>query len=305
MKRKLVKHGPSSYIVSLPLKWIKKHNLNKGDEVDVDETADDVVISAVRKEKFEHAEFSVDQAKEMTGEIIFALYKRGVDEIRVTYSNQDDFKIVRDAVSLNTNDYEIVESRQNSCTIRSIAQLSNEFDAVLRRLFLVTLSLAEEGVKAIQESNLDALDNIMFLEKSNNKLTIFCLRYLNTSSVDNYDRLGPIYFVVELLEKIADQYKYLYQDQRKMTGPKPSKKVIECYATINGMLRVFYECFYKMDIAKIREIKKKRDALNDFLNSECKSFKSPTDICLAHHAVVLLEKVFSLIDPLLVMTSKY
>ena len=35
MKRKVVQHGPSSLIVSLPNEWIKKNKIKKGDNLDV------------------------------------------------------------------------------------------------------------------------------------------------------------------------------------------------------------------------------------------------------------------------------
>ena len=80
MRRKIVKHGPSSFIVSLPLKWIRKHNLSKGDEVDVEEMEENVVISTEYKEKCERADLDMNDTKEMTIQKVCALYKRGIDE---------------------------------------------------------------------------------------------------------------------------------------------------------------------------------------------------------------------------------
>ena len=45
MIRKLVKHGPSTLIVSLPAKWVKKMGLKAGDEVAVDEEDNQVTVS--------------------------------------------------------------------------------------------------------------------------------------------------------------------------------------------------------------------------------------------------------------------
>ena len=53
----------------------------------------------------------------------------------------------------------------------------------------------------------------MFLEKSNNKLSTFRQRYINIYSVDNYDRIGPIYFIIEQLEKIADELDVRFEDE--------------------------------------------------------------------------------------------
>jgi len=306
MRRKIVKHGPSSFIVSLPLKWVKNHNLSKGDEVDVQEVGNDIIISTEYKERFESAAFSVKNTREMTPQTICALYKRGIDEIRITYDNPEDFKIILHALSQEAIGYEIVATTHNSCTVRSITKLTREFDTVLRRVFLVTLSLADEGMKAIQKRNFDDLDNIIFLEKSNNKLTTFCQRYINKYSIESFDRIGPIYFIIELLEKIADEYKYLFEHQCQLGNKnvKFDKKLLTTYTKINSMLRLFYECFYKFDNSKIREIKKTRDEIVDFLENEYTLIKGHADVCLYHHAVSLVEKIFALVDPLLVLARK-
>jgi phosphate uptake regulator len=306
VKRKIVKHGPSSYIVSLPLNWVKKHNLNKGDEINVDEVDNNVLISTSYKEKFEKVDFNIKDIKDITTQIINAMYKRGIDEIRIHYDKQDEFKLIMKAVSDQSVGFEIVETTSNSCTIRSITKLSNEFDAVLRRLFLVTLSLGEEGLKAIKNKDYNSLENIMFLEKSNNKLSTFCSRYLNKYSAENYDRVGAIYFMIEILEKIADEYKYLFENQRCFALQKQelNQNLLDCYTRINQMLRLFYESFYKYDYSKIRKISKERNVLLSYLWKEIDSLKSSADICLHHHAIALVEKIFSLVDPYLVLADK-
>jgi hypothetical protein len=38
IKRKVILHGPSTLTVSLPSKWVKNHNIKKGDELNIEET---------------------------------------------------------------------------------------------------------------------------------------------------------------------------------------------------------------------------------------------------------------------------
>ncbi len=45
MKRKVVKHGPSTLIVSLPVKWTKNNGINPGDELEVDQIGKKLIIS--------------------------------------------------------------------------------------------------------------------------------------------------------------------------------------------------------------------------------------------------------------------
>ncbi|MFT4303528.1 MAG: AbrB/MazE/SpoVT family DNA-binding domain-containing protein [Candidatus Woesearchaeota archaeon] len=302
MKRSIVKHGPSSYIVSLPLHWIKANNLKKGDEVNVDEIGSDVVISAFLREKVETAEISIKEAKDMTPQIISGMYKRGIDEIRIYYETQEEFMLILNSISQDALGYEIVETTDKVCIVRDITKLTKEFDTFLRRIFLVTLSMAEEGIKILKTKNNSALESIVFLEKSNNKFTTFCRRFVNKYGCDSFDRIGPIYFIIELLEKIADQYKYLFEDMRKHSFEgKNNKRMLTYLVRINSMLRIYYECFYKFEMKKIHQIKHEWESLLKELQSNYKNLNNSAEFSMHHHCLNLLEKVFALVDPLLVL----
>jgi len=45
MKRKVTLHGPATLSVSLPLKWARMFNVKKGDELEVVEQKDSLLIS--------------------------------------------------------------------------------------------------------------------------------------------------------------------------------------------------------------------------------------------------------------------
>ena len=45
MKRNIVKQGHSTLMVSIPMKWVKKYNLKKGMQVDVEDNGRDLIIS--------------------------------------------------------------------------------------------------------------------------------------------------------------------------------------------------------------------------------------------------------------------
>ena len=51
MKRKLVKQGAATMMISLPSKWIKENSLEKGSEVELEEEGSSVMISVDKKEK--------------------------------------------------------------------------------------------------------------------------------------------------------------------------------------------------------------------------------------------------------------
>ena len=45
MKRKIVQHGCSSLTITLPFPWVRKFNLKKGDELEVEEQGHTLLVS--------------------------------------------------------------------------------------------------------------------------------------------------------------------------------------------------------------------------------------------------------------------
>src|SRR3989344_3919364 len=95
IKRKVVLHGPSTLTISLPTKWIKKHGVKKGDELEVEEfdkilkVSTDREYSPVRSIKVDLNNLSEDAIKS----ILAVLHKSGYDEIEVDFKDANTLKI--------------------------------------------------------------------------------------------------------------------------------------------------------------------------------------------------------------------
>ena len=306
--RKIVKHGPSSYIVSLPLKWIKKNSLTKGDEVLVSEANN--IISITTKETgspdvVKSASFKVSDVGEMTTRLIHALYKKGINIIYIQYTSPEQFDQIRSSLGKESIGYEIVEATDKQCVIKRITQITNEFKTVLRQAFLVTLALAEEVSKAINERNYAQLRSAVILEESNNKFTTYCRCFINTQGAEEYCNEGPLYYILETMESIADEYKYICQFY--MDKPQSFKlNPILCsqLLTIHESLRRFYEHFYKPDFAKVSQIRANRQEILLQLKTKIKKLDTMEDVRLYHHVLSLNKLIFSLIDPSFVLTME-
>ncbi|HLP79001.1 MAG TPA: AbrB/MazE/SpoVT family DNA-binding domain-containing protein [Acidobacteriota bacterium] len=305
-ERKIVKHGPSSYIVSLPLQWIKKNNLNKGDDVLVTEINNSIIIDAKESNipvVVRSASFDASEVKDMTTRYIHALYKKGIDIVTIKYSSQEQFDMIRHSLGKESIGYEIVEATDKQCIIKRITQLTKEFKTVLRQSFLVTLALSEETYKMICEKKYSQLKSTMILEESNNKFTTYCRCYINTYDAEDYSNEGPLYYILETLENIADEYKYICQ----LLADKPATLklnplVLGLYAKINASLRLFYEHFYKSDFRKISQIRLNRNEIFDTLNAKIKKLDTLEDARMYHHLLSLNTLIFSLVDPSFVLT---
>lgn len=305
MKRKVIQIAGSTQLVSLPRKWAKEHNVRKGDEVDVQENGSTVNITVGNLNIVEKAEIDITTLKSMIPRYIHAMYKRGVDELKLSFSDPSILQIVQDSIGRVAVGYEILEHGKNHCIIKYVAGNLEEFDLILRRTFLMLINMADESLEAIKSKNFSHLKNVAFLEDANNRFTTICRRYLNKSGTPkSYSKLGPLYFIVESLERIADYYKYacnyLHEEANQTTVI--NKSILDIYAKMNMMLHYFYELFYKFDMQKVALIKEMWDDITTEYYSLIKKKLSAIEIVLLHHSVSTSTMIFGLVDPYLVMT---
>ena len=95
MKRKVTQIADSTQLISLPRRWALQHNVKKGDELEVEEQENRLMISTNNEPHLETAELNIDDLEPLTSRIIHALYKRGVDEIKVFTKNHQQCKLFR------------------------------------------------------------------------------------------------------------------------------------------------------------------------------------------------------------------
>lgn len=303
MKRKVIQIAGSTQLISLPRKWALAHNVKKGAELEVQEDGNKVVVSVDNVPVLEKMEFNISGCQTMVTRIVGALYRKGVDELKLIYDDPDLLKEADEALTKDTVGFEMLEQGNNYCVIKYVAGNIEEFDSILRRIFLLLNNMTDETTEAFKTNQYSRLSNLVFLEESNNRFTTICKRYLNKNKGSLHKQVGPLYHVVEELEKIADQYKYICQHFSNLgkTSLKVDKSVLNTFLLANGMVRAYYELFYKFDKEKILAIKKLRSRIIDEAHVHFSRKLSYPDYWLAHHSVVLANVIFELIGSCLVI----
>jgi len=304
MKRKVIQIAESTQLVSLPRQWAKAHNIKRGDEIDVQEDGDRIVINANNAPAVEKEQLDVTELNGMIARCIHALYKRGTDELKITFKDPELMTTVQQAISKEAVGFEILEQGANYCVIRYVSGSLEEFDSVLRRTLLLLLTMAEQTFDGLKNADYLKLKNTAFLEEANNRFTTICRRHLNKHGVTTYDRPGPLYYIVEQLEKVADEYKYVCQHFANLinTKIKVNDEILSLFSIANGMLRVFYELFYKFDVAKVVSLHESRKKVIDQAHKLFqKRGLTYADYWMIHHSIVLADQLFCLVDPYLTL----
>ena len=304
VKRKVIQIANSTQLISLPRKWSIKYGVKKGDEIEVEEQGNSIVLMTENSNKSEYKEIDSEKFGLMLPRTIFALYKQGVDELKINFNDRAMLKIIQDSLGKEMVGYEIIDQGQNYCSIKNVSGNLEDFGVVLRRTFLLLINMANESFQNIKKQDFDHLKSVAFLEESNNRFTTSCRRLLNKKGTKDYKYLGPLYYIIEEMENIADQYKYLCNALHKFKGKKVkiNEEVLNIYERTNRMLNTFYELFYKFDEKKVAEIGNERKFIVEKGLELFEKKLSNIDYLMLHYQLTIMQKIFCLIGPYLVLT---
>ncbi|MBN2421400.1 AbrB/MazE/SpoVT family DNA-binding domain-containing protein [Candidatus Woesearchaeota archaeon] len=307
MKRSVIQLAGRTLLVSLPSKWADANGVKKGNELEIVEDGHRLIVNTEQKSKIETAELDADALGHLLSRYIHALYKRGIDEIRISYSDPKTADTIRSSLLNEVVGYEIVSQTPKSCDIKLITSGNiAEFDNLLRRIFLLLISMAEECADAIKGKNFEHLSKTALLEETNNRLTTICRRSLNKWGAENFSKVGPIYYIIEDLENLADEYKYLCKGLYGLKNSKPSirQEVLQVLDKTNEMLRLFYEMFYKFELNKLSQIYEMRKKIvSSSLDLIENKKPSSAEFYILHHSLVILQKIFCMTGPELVLIN--
>jgi len=252
MKRKLIKHGPTSLTISLPKEWTDRFNLNKGDEIDLEEIETRLIVSSANQTKktetkiFDCGSLNQDNINEH----IVGLYKAGIPDVKLDNIRKDCLKKIKQVVN-NSIGWEIIEESKNSLRVLYIGSTDEE-----------TISKAENQIywkienmieKVIE--NKGSTELIYEIDLEINRLSFFIMRNISlrfSAKPETFLR----YNKVALLEEIGDSIRHYNEFSKK---EKQETDLLIKFQEIVGKTRIF-------------ESKKENGALEG-INEEIRSLK--------------------------------
>ena len=290
MKRRVIQIADKTLVVSLPTDWVRQWGVKKGEEVDVVETGPRLIVSTAEPRMLKKGVVDVSNASERALRwLLSSLHKKGYDEIEIKVNDSQHASVIDQLLKDLFLGFAVVHRSGSSCIIRSLAkELDDQLQVIVRRAFLVTLSLADRSLELIRQKKYSELNNLLELEKQNNQLTNFCERILNKRGLDEPAKTSFLYVIMWNLEKIADEYKYICESANN----KLSKQSVDVFAGVNSLLRRYYELFYKFDVVKLSELSDDFKVLKNRI--EQLIVKSEDAVVLSHlHHIILKTADFS------------
>jgi phosphate uptake regulator len=248
VKRRVILMGGKTYVLSLPSQWVKKYRIQKGEELELEEKQDSIVIK--RGKCVEGGSIDVDFSKldKMFGRAIGALYKGGYSQVKIRYNSKEQLQIIEETLQRSCIGFEITKQENNYVIIESITEVKKEeFDASLKRLFFSLEAMGSDLVACRSENDFRKV-----IEKDGqiNRLADFCRRVINKEMVIEKPALG--YYIVEQLERIGDIYKRFAKLQigrKGVTNDETKGLLIE----INKLFVRYRELFYNFSYEKFED----------------------------------------------------
>ncbi len=257
MKRKVVKHGPSSLTISLPIKWVNATGIRAGDEIEMEYEDNILKVFAGDGALLEkHITVDLSNIKEVPMRRFLAIfYKLGYDEIKFIFKSPNIIQEIQKTINEMFIGYEIIEQTNQKCIIKNISgDRKGEFDNIMRRLFLVTVSLANNSLEIIKSGKIRDINEILVLEMTNNKLSNYLHRLVIRGTHGNVKSF--LYLIIWTLEGLADDYRDICKHVQNTGAEKFSDQMIEFYAETNKNLDTYYHQFYKFNIREVEELRK-------------------------------------------------
>jgi phosphate uptake regulator len=299
MKRSVIQIADSTQLVSLPRKWADKHNIKKGDELEVVEEKDRLCIFANEKTELKKRELDISNLTSILPRVLHGLYKAGYDEVKLHYKNPEAIDIIQQKLHDEIIGFEIIEQKQDYCIIRSFSEaLESEFDVVLKQIFVLLESMTEGCVEALTKKNFSMIKSLQRLEASNNKYTGHCRRIINKG---HYRRPHSelMYALVRELEMIADELKYMCDSliHKEDSLNNLGDKAVGLFIKLAKFYQDCHNLYYRYDIEKATELfELRKKLLAEAKSIQEKSVPRSSDIVVIHHIIVIVQKIINVAD---------
>jgi phosphate uptake regulator len=298
MKRKVIKQGHNTLTVTLPVKWAKKHNINPGDEIDLLEKDNSLIITNQPVTEKKAKELDVrGMSIPVIWRSIISAYRAGYDEIKIYFDQPEGKKHIYTSFGYNNLQWlfpkgmlqlspveaiqaivsrligvEIVDQKEKYCVVKEMGETTySEFDDALRRMFLLLLSIADEVYDGYKDGKKTGLKSIHLIDTTIDRFEDFCLRVLNKSGYIDEKKTSTLYSIIFLLEMVGDEYKKIAIHILESEG-KPTNLMLKEFSIQREQLKRFYKLFYNYSKELANEIYEEDEKGDAFLRENTQRF---------------------------------
>ncbi|MFC1722946.1 AbrB/MazE/SpoVT family DNA-binding domain-containing protein [Nanoarchaeota archaeon] len=256
MRRKIIRQGVGGNTIFLPVKWVRANDLNAGDEVDVEEAENKLIVSPGPGEK--NDVFQLQLGEEYDRRILAiklkVLYRLGHDQIRIKAHDIRQAKIIKKIVNSPELGFELVREKEELLEIESIIEPGEEKqDVMLRRMMFIVQEAFATVSYDLHVSRYINLKKMQDLNADINQYYAFCRRNIMkkrfTEKKASY--YWEMYSRIALIEHSVLHLYEMLDKNRKVKISKPTVKLLE---EVTEGFDQMVKGFYKEDVKQVQKV---------------------------------------------------
>jgi len=268
MKRKIIKLGQATYVASLPSKWIRKHQLEKGDYLECEEEGNTLLLSTEKGTKRSELTINVKQFdSRLVSSHIETAYWLGFDPITILHNKTiprylphlfktkdvNAAQFIGNEVNTLLVGCEIIEQTDTKTIIKDLGGgLSDEnTDNVLRRSLFLLKDINKEIILSLEKKDKSLLTNVELRRQYMKKLLLYYSRTINNSKLDSH-QLKIKNNIVSNLNFIVGTIKLLVRNIN-LTKGDIDKEGIAALEAIFSHIALMIDVMFKYDEKRIKD----------------------------------------------------
>ena len=253
--RKIQYTGGSSYIVSLPKRWIQDLRLKQGDHVVIARQGHSIlqITPASKKISKDQREARLEVTKDNTpyflARKLISLYFLGFNIIHISQKDagrlsSEQRQVMKDVVRRVLMGTEIIADSATSITLQVLINLLDlSVDAAFKRMLLIAKSMHRDAILSLRENNIELAKEILKSDDEVDRFSFYIVRQLNIA-IKNEHLLKEIgledsrnclgyRIIAKSTERIADHAAIIAKDIIEMETPL-NKDIIEKIAEMSN-----------------------------------------------------------------------
>ncbi|KPQ42123.1 MAG: regulatory protein [Candidatus Methanoperedens nitroreducens] len=251
--RKVYVSGGSTYVISLPKKWVKKVNLKAGDSLVVTEQAGALLFETSVIEKESHVKeirISQMESSDALARIIIAIILRYIPEDKLDRKDNLSYRETVRTIIDYLIGIEIVEDTGDSIILEIMVDYKRMMSIqILQRMFSINRSMLLDLGKAITNRDIGLAKDVIVREREIDRLYFLVVRQLK-SAVEHQqiaEKLGiknqrdclGYRIIVKVLERIADHIENIAKSYIQLCKTQKELQLDDFIKLNNSTIAIF------------------------------------------------------------------
>jgi len=267
MKRKVVKQGTATMMVSLPAGWVKQNKVEKGAEINLEQLGKKLVITSgdFKETKLETSLKLTRLEETSIRTILVNTYRKGYDHIIIHYNTEKQFEIINHLVKTHLIGFEIVKKSSSSCIIENVTEpLAVQFDSMIKKIFHNIVELIRVTEERLEGKNSDYYIEI---QERIQRYDNFCRRIIakRKTTIENPEYVWA--FLVQLNHAQREIYHLNKFLNSKMKISPDIKKLMKYFEKLFILVK---ETYFNEEIKTLEEIHRTYQEVNSKKGSSFK-----------------------------------